>query len=130
MNATEKMIKIINDKFTDSFGHKYDLIYMTDKNDGKGSVRRFKKKYNGSDPHVLNAIKQLGKEYVFELDAFWVEPHYRGRGYGKRILQKAVENLQGEIIILQCFLDMVEYYEKSGFKVVSKGNTMATMMYG
>ncbi|MGD9356668.1 MAG: GNAT family N-acetyltransferase [Chromatiales bacterium] len=49
------------------------------------------------------------------LRALYVEPDYRGCGYGKQLVELAREQ-HGGPLRLECNTELVRYYEKLGFK--------------
>ena len=49
------------------------------------------------------------------LRAVYVEPRYRGMGYGKQLVKLAMEK-HGGPLRLECNTELVPYYEKLGFR--------------
>ena len=49
------------------------------------------------------------------LRALYVEPRYRGLGYGRELVQLAMQK-HGGPLRLECDADLVSYYESLGFK--------------
>jgi GNAT superfamily N-acetyltransferase len=67
------------------------------------------------DGEVVSCVSVVPyREYAF-LGMYIVQPGYRGKGYGKKTFQAAMESVKGLNVSLDAVLQEIKTYEKSGF---------------
>lgn len=98
-----------------------DLIEYESSNGIKCNFTRFSlviKNRNQVIVGVLNAYTAFAEVYV---DDLWVDKSYRGKGYGKKLLQELENRFKGKgfnnINLVTSQFQGPEFYKKCGFKV-------------
>ncbi|MBS0290316.1 MAG: GNAT family N-acetyltransferase [Proteobacteria bacterium] len=83
---------------------------------------------------VLNAFTAFAEIYI---DDIWVDKHYRGKGYGSKLIQELENRFKGKgfnnINLCTSAFQAPEFYKKCGFKVefvrVNKKNPKLTKTF-
>ena len=73
---------------------------------------------NGAIIGAMNAYTAFAEIYV---DDIWIDSPYRGRGYGRRLLQELVDRFKGKgfnnVNLVTSAFQAPEFYKKCGFSV-------------
>jgi len=99
-------------------GREFDELYVLRDSDG-GIIGTVALVYNLNGKDVPWVPDEINDEKTGLIESFMVDPSYKGRGYGSRLLEFAVERLREldkvPYVITFSELEAYSYYMKKGF---------------
>ncbi len=116
-NYTIQLLDTLSDKLEQRM--RADLFYYESSHEIEVNYHRFALAvtlHNGEVVGVLNAYTAYAEVYI---DDMWVDAKYRGKGYGRALIQKLEQMFQGKgfnnINLVTSAFQAPEFYKKCGF---------------
>ena len=66
-------------------------------------------------------------ENEFRLHGIFVKPRFRGKGYGKLIMNTILREAQTKRVTLSTGLGNIPFFKRFGFKVIDVGDSLVSM---
>jgi len=97
------------------------ILELLEVNDGDRENFSFDQFVVAKDDDVVIGCIRI-KELVsgtLELASLVVDENYRGKGIGKKLVQEIIKQYKKRPVYLLCALENSDFYQKSGFNIVS-----------